>query len=53
MKAVFVTFQAHYARWLRTSQASQAAQAAAVQRWENEGGSVRRADEAAASKIPF
>jgi len=33
------TFQAHYARWLRTSDA--AAQAAAQQRWENEGGAIR------------
>ena len=41
MQVVLPTFQAHYARWLRTSDA--AAQAAAVQRWENEGGAISRA----------
>jgi hypothetical protein len=47
------TFAAHFARWARARPSSSAARAAAVQRWENEGGSVRPADRAAAPKIPL
>jgi hypothetical protein len=47
------TFAAHFARWARTRPASSAAKAAAVQRWENEGGSVKAAQDAAAPKIPL
>jgi len=47
------TFAAHFARWARARPAAIAALAAAVQRWENEGGSVKPALDAAAPRIPL
>ena len=44
------SFAAHFARWVRAN--SRAALAAALQRWENEGGSVKPAEGAAAPRIP-
>ena len=44
------TFAAHFAQWTRAN--SRDALAAAVQRWENEGGSVKPAADAAAPRIP-